>query len=1696
MSRAALAFLAATGLAAVPAHAYTTVDASDPRWPGGVFEYRVNAASFAVDGLGTSEVQAGVAEWSTDARSDVTTTRGTDVALEAGEDDVNVIHHETVAFGAGSSVLAVTNFSFIPATGTLVEADITVNGVNFDWDDPVGAGCVDTYDLRSTITHEAGHALGLGHSSESAATCNPASPSFDAVLCDATMFFSGGACDRAGSSLECDDLAGLRFLYPVGGTARADWAPESFGAPAPGAVTIGATASVSGTALNVGSLSTAGGTAALYVSASAGETSPGDRVDTAPLASVGSCRGDAVALEHVWQASDAGTRFLVVRLDDGGSTPELDELDNVVSFGPYTVPGDPVLAVSTSLLAVEATEGGPAPADRQVTVTNDGAGTFTWSAVDDRSWITVAPATGPPGTSFFVAVDHSGLAVGSHAGTVTVTAPGALGSPQLVAVELEVVAGPVLEVDPPSLDFTAAAGGTDPDDQFLMISNGGSGTLSWTATDDAPWLEVTPAAGSEAAELTVSVDTAGLAEGLHEATITIDAGSAAGSPATVDVALDLTAEAPRLVVGPASLTFSGPVGGPSPAAQSLSVTNGGSGELTFSAVDDRPWLSVTPSGGSAPAALTVAVNATGLAAGTHVGEVTIESAGADGSPAVVPVSFTLSSTPSIDLFPTSLAFTARDGGAAPPSQFFEVRNDGTGTLSYTITEAATWLGISPANGSLQPGASRSHVVSVAPQGLAVGVHEAPVTVADAAADDSPQQLVVSLEVTDRPPLGVTPVTLEFTATAANPDPAPQAVVVDTSGESGAPWSVASSAAWLSAFPPAGIGDGSFEARIDATGLAFGEHQGTLSVTAPDLGGSPRVVAVSLQVEAGPRLAVSPRSGGWTVERDASLPSALEFSVTNTGTGSLSWSVFGAPSWLSVTPTSGLAPGSFSARPRTTDLSVGRHVANLRVSAAAHGSPVTVTLTYVVEGPALVFSPPRVDLTAAAGSAVPADLVQVGARAGAQLSWSVVASTAWLAVEPTSGDTGDTLTVGVAPGVVLPPGVHDAAVVLTADGAGNTPAPLPVTVVVTSPPGPSVHPPALDLDAAVGAAPAVAARLAIDEAGNGRGDWAITASPAWLTPAPTFGETGAAVDLLLSPGGMPAGRRTGSLTVVSASESVEVPVTLTLHAGAVPRPTPAALDLAAVAGGLSDAAELRLTNVGQGPSTWLLEAAAPWLSLSRTTVTAPATLTATADAGALLSGRHATTIVVRPSGGGAELARIPVTLVVAPAGSPLARFEASPEGGCGPLAVSFANATTGGATSFAWDFGDGGTSTAFAPVHVFARAGRHRVVLTAFNAVGSSTVSREVLVRQPPFVDAGLDRVVVFEADGESTVVLEGARTAAAAPARVLQRTWTTSHGVFVDTGTEESALERPTLVASTGRGGLTLTVTLSATDDTGCTATDEATIRFLPDFDADGDTVDEFLDNCPGFSNFSQADPDGDGVGDGCDNCRLAFNPDQVDRDLNARGDVCDTLIAREVRVEGLHARPCDGVGVARVSAEAPGALRRIVLDLDADRDPASAAAAGTAAAVGATAVAGSAGRPQRVELRAPAGVPAGGALLEISLPVTSADAEVPIAVLAASLETRGGELVAEAEATNVLVAPDGDIAPLGAPDGVVDIGDVVRLLRVTVRLEELDVDEEARADLAPGADVGGSWQADPDCRIDIGDVIVALRVVVGLLSL
>ena len=112
-----------------------------------------------------------------------------------------------------------------------------------------------------------------------------------------------------------------------------------------------------------------------------------------------------------------------------------DLLANDLYVTAYFV-GSSSLSISNTQLGFYYVTGGALPASQTIGVSNTGGGTLAFTATSDVPWINLTVTS----SSFTVAANPAGLAVGPHTGTITVTAPGATNSPQVVSVTLTISA--------------------------------------------------------------------------------------------------------------------------------------------------------------------------------------------------------------------------------------------------------------------------------------------------------------------------------------------------------------------------------------------------------------------------------------------------------------------------------------------------------------------------------------------------------------------------------------------------------------------------------------------------------------------------------------------------------------------------------------------------------------------------------------------------------------------------------------------------------------------------------------------------------------------------------------------------------------------------------------------------------------------------------------------------------------------------------------------------------------------------------------------------------------------------------------------------------------------------------------------------------------------------------------------------------
>jgi Matrixin len=176
----------------VAAHAYTVLG---PKWGAQQVPYYVNPASSDMSETDVlAAIQAGASAWASQSSANIAPvysgqTTVTSVSLN-GRNEVFLREQSTGMYGE--------TYWWADFSNRLVEADIIfyAGGYLFFKDTAACSG-TGVY-LLDAATHEFGHVLGMGHSSVSGAT----------------MYPSMALCSTYVRSLDTDDIAGIRSLYP------------------------------------------------------------------------------------------------------------------------------------------------------------------------------------------------------------------------------------------------------------------------------------------------------------------------------------------------------------------------------------------------------------------------------------------------------------------------------------------------------------------------------------------------------------------------------------------------------------------------------------------------------------------------------------------------------------------------------------------------------------------------------------------------------------------------------------------------------------------------------------------------------------------------------------------------------------------------------------------------------------------------------------------------------------------------------------------------------------------------------------------------------------------------------------------------------------------------------------------------------------------------------------------------------------------------------------------------------------------------------------------------------------------------------------------------------------------------------------------------------------------------------------------
>jgi hypothetical protein len=570
------------------------------------------------------------------------------------------------------------------------------------------------------------------------------------------------------------------------------------------------------------------------------------------------------------------------------------------------------LQVSPSALTFSATSGGTDPSPQTVVLSTNGSRERTWAATVDAPWITITPSSGTISTekdTVSVRTTAAGLAAGSYSASVTITVTNQNGRIRrtILPVTLSVsgaVATPVIQLSQSSLTFSGIAGGANPAPTTFSISNTGGGTLAWTANDTAAWLTLSPTSGTNTGTVTASIASSGLAAGTYSATVTVSAPGVTAKTISVTLTITQATSTSGFSVSPASLAYTGTVGGPNQPG-TVTVTNTGTTALTVTWADSINWLVAIQPGVTQTiqpgqsAAFTLTASTAGLTAGTYSGTATISGGGTTKQ---VPITMTVTSgsiTPVIGLNTTSLGFAGTVGGTNPPAQTIAVSNVGGGTLSWAASDNVAWLTLSPLSGTN----AGTVTANVNLAGLLTGSYTATVTVTATGA--TPKTVPVTLTVTGSTSGGTidfSPTNLAFSGTVGGTNPAAKTFSITNAGGGTLSWTVNDNATWLQLTPASGTTTtetDTISASVTLSGLAAGTYNAIITVAASGSTNSPQQIPVSLTLSV---TAANTATLSWNASTESDLAGYKVYQGTGSGT-------YGAPiTTLPKTTTSFTATG--------------------------------------------------------------------------------------------------------------------------------------------------------------------------------------------------------------------------------------------------------------------------------------------------------------------------------------------------------------------------------------------------------------------------------------------------------------------------------------------------------------------------------------------------------------------------------------------------------------------------------------------------------------------------------------------------------------------------------------------------------------------------------------------------------------------
>lgn len=140
-----------------------------------------------------------------------------------------------------------------------------------------------------------------------------------------------------------------------------------------------------------------------------------------------------------WILPNTTSSQCLVRVKEASDGSPSDTSNGTFSITSSSGGSTPTIRLDRSQLYFTAVVGGATTSSQSILIDNSGLGTLSWTATDDRSWLSCTPAAGTNAGLLTIAVNPTDMGTGTYTGTITIVASGASNTPRTVTVTLVVI---------------------------------------------------------------------------------------------------------------------------------------------------------------------------------------------------------------------------------------------------------------------------------------------------------------------------------------------------------------------------------------------------------------------------------------------------------------------------------------------------------------------------------------------------------------------------------------------------------------------------------------------------------------------------------------------------------------------------------------------------------------------------------------------------------------------------------------------------------------------------------------------------------------------------------------------------------------------------------------------------------------------------------------------------------------------------------------------------------------------------------------------------------------------------------------------------------------------------------------------------------------------------------------------------------